>query len=144
MFFDNYIRHNFWWKLLSLLLAALTWLTIKTAFDRDKNLRASPVVDSYTRVFPTVPITQMMSTTTTNRYYFMPATVAVELTGSASDLKQLQLRDVQAFMNVSDHKDTRQFRARVQVLVAGDSMVNVKSITPPFAEAQRITAETGK
>ncbi len=29
------ILHNFWWKLLSLLLAALTWLTIETAFQRD-------------------------------------------------------------------------------------------------------------
>ena len=40
----DYIFNNFWWKMLSLLLAALTWLTIQTAFQRDQDLRETPVI----------------------------------------------------------------------------------------------------
>ena len=73
MAFRDYILHNFWWKLLSLLLAALTWLTIETAFKKEETLRDTPVVTgSSSRSFPSVAVTLLSSAANTGRYTVTP------------------------------------------------------------------------
>jgi YbbR domain-containing protein len=79
------VLHNFWWKLLSLLVAVLMWLTIQTAFRRDQALRESPVMNSDTRSFPLVPVTILTSTPNPYHYDADPVTVAVEISGSADE-----------------------------------------------------------
>ncbi len=69
MAYRDYILHNFWWKLLSVLLASLTWLTIETAFQKDQNLRETPVVTSSRRIFPAVPVTLMTSAVNANQHH---------------------------------------------------------------------------
>src|SRR5271168_5083943 len=106
----DYVLNNFWWKLLSLLLAALTWLTIGTAARNEQkqqeNLRESPVVTgSSSRSFPSVPLTLLTSASNSAHFTVTPATVLIVVSGKPEDLTKLQLRDIRALVDVTDADD---------------------------------------
>lgn len=138
--FREYILNNFWWKLLSLLLAALTWLTIETAFQKDEARRQSPVVttSASARTFAAVPIILMMPTTNTNHFTVSPTTVAVEVTGMSNELDTLQPQEVRAFVDVSDAGDQKQFRRPIQTQLPGN--LKVASLSCTNASVDRITS----
>jgi YbbR domain-containing protein len=129
MAFREYILNNFWWKLLSLLLAALTWLTIETAFKKDEAQRQSPLVTSSTRTFSMVPITLMIPATNSNRYQINPTMVSVEVRGNTNELSTLVVQDIKAFVDVSDAGDQKQFRRPIYAQLPGDLKVASLSIT---------------
>jgi len=132
----DYILHNFWWKLLSLLLAALTWLTIQTALQRDENLQQSPVIGSFSRTFTALPITLLNSPTNLTRFKVDPATVLLDVTGPADQLKKLQERQIHVYIDVSDAGDEKQFRRTIQVQVPTD--LKVENLTPTYTSVERI------
>ncbi len=136
----GYILDHFWWKLLSLLLATLAWLTINTAFEKAKevSLQTSPVVTSSMRNFTMVPITLLTSTFNTNRFRTYPETVSVDVGGTAGDLEKLQPGQIQAFVNLTDAGDEKQFRKPIQIQVPRDFAV--MNITPTNASVERITS----
>jgi YbbR domain-containing protein len=136
MRFRDLVLHNFWWKLLSLLVAVLMWLTIQTAFRRDQSLRESPVVNSDTRDFSLVPVKILTSTPNVYHYAADPASVAVEISGSVDDLAQLQEKQVHAFVDVTDAGDEKQFRRAIQVEVPGN--LKVENLKPTFATVERV------
>jgi YbbR domain-containing protein len=137
MAFPDYILHNFWWKLLSLLLAALTWLTIETAFQKDQNLRDSPVTTFSRRGFAAVPVTVLTSLRNTNEFKVDPVTVAVEVGGAFADLSKIQPQDIKAFVDVTEPAAEKQFRRSIQAQVPKD--LKVVEIIPASASVQRIT-----
>ena len=134
----NLILNNFWWKLLSLLLAALTWLTIQTALERDKSLRETPVVGSFSRSFPAVPITILTSSTNTNHYRVEPATALVDISGPAEQLKKLQEHEIHVYIDVSDAGDEKLFRRPVQSLVPHE--LKVDNLSPTITSVERTTS----
>lgn len=131
----DYILHNFWWKLLSLLLAALTWLTIQTALQRERNL--PPVVGSYSKTFPAVPITLMTAPTNTSRFNVTPTTVKVDISGPEDQLSKLQESDVHAFVDLTDVGDEKQLRRPIQAQVPKG--LKVDSLQPANASVERIS-----
>jgi YbbR domain-containing protein len=135
----DYILNNFWWKLLSLLMAALTWLTIRTAFQKDEARRESPVIttSASTRTFAAVPITLMMPVSATNRFRVTPPTVSVEVSGISNELAALQIPDIKAFVDVTEAGDQKQFRRSIQARVPGD--MKVTGLNPTNASVDRIT-----
>ncbi len=134
----GYILNHFWWKLLSLLLAALAWLTINTAFQKEESLQTSPVVTTSKRPFDMVPITLLTSPFNTNRFRTYPETVSVEIGGTASGLEKLQPAQIQAFVNLTEAGDEKQFRKLIQIQVPRD--FTVVSLTPTNASVERITS----
>lgn len=121
MMLRDYILHNFWWKLLSLLLAGLTWLTIETAFRKDEARRESPVIPGASvRIFAAVPITLLAATTNTNRFRVDPSTVPVEITGNSNELFRLQMEEIKAYVDISDAGEQKEFRRPIQTQVPGD------------------------
>src|SRR6266849_6528989 len=103
----DYILNNFWWKLFSLLLAALTWFTIQTVVERDQTLVQSPITTVSTREFPSVPIHLMASSFNTNRFRMITTDVTVELSGSPDVLKGLEAKEITAFVDVTDIGDEK-------------------------------------
>ena len=140
MAFRDYIANHFWWKLLSLLLAALAWLTINTAFQKEESLQTSPVVTSSMRSFAMVPITLLTSTFNTNRFRTYPETVSVDIGGTANELQKLQPAQIQAFVNLTEAGDEKQFRKPIQIQLPRD--FTVVSMTPTNASVERITSSS--
>src|SRR5579884_2660591 len=111
----DYVLHNFWWKLLSLLLAALTWLTIRTALIREQQLRQTPVTSKgFERDFPDVPITVLTTPTNTSHFRLSPATAKVDVSGPAEQLQKLQKQDIHAYIDLSDVGDEKELRRPIQ------------------------------
>jgi YbbR-like protein len=135
----DYILHNFWWKLLSVLLAALTWFTIQTSFQKDQNLRQSPIITTSTRSFPAIPIMLQTSAANTNRYRVNPQSVTVEVSGAADVLEKLQTKQIQAVVDVSEAPEEKEFRKDIQVQVPKDlKIVNTK---PIYVTVEKITGQ---
>jgi hypothetical protein len=137
----NIILHNFWWKLLSLLLAALIWLTIDTAFQRgEQQAKAMEEVETDSRrPFYGIPITLLTSPSNTNRFTITPDVVSVEVGSQDSKaLYDLQAGRVQAFVDVTDADDEKQFRRPVQIHVPQEFVVT--AIAPTNARVERITS----
>lgn len=133
----EYISHNLWWKVLSLLLASFTYLTIETAFQKDKNLRETPVEGSFTRSFPTVPVTLLTSAANSAQFLVDPPTITMKLSGSRDALAKLSERQVHAFVDVSGARDEKQFRRPIQAQVPDD--LQVESLSPSNAIVERVT-----
>ncbi|HZV36940.1 MAG TPA: CdaR family protein [Verrucomicrobiae bacterium] len=135
------VVNNFWWKLLSLLLAALTWLTIETALQREQSqkhsLKEAPLVNSSKRTFPAVPITLMTSTMNTNRFSITPATTTVDISGPEDELLKLQEKDIHVYIDLSDLSDEKQVRRPIRAEVPNN--LKVDNLTPANATAERIS-----
>jgi YbbR domain-containing protein len=139
--FRDYILNNLGWKLFSLFLAALTWLTIETTFKKEEkqteSLREAPVVNgSDTRSFPTVPVTLLTTATNAGRFKVTPVFVSVEVSGRREDLEKLQLPDIKAFVDVTETDDAKQFSKAIQVQTPKDFRT---AAVPPKATIERIS-----
>jgi YbbR domain-containing protein len=134
----DYILNNLWWKILSLLLAALTYFTIKTATLNDQNLQQSPVVTTSTRDFIGIPITLMTAASNTNRFQLKPLSVSVKLKGSADVLEKLQPRQIQAVVDVTDAPTEKEFRKDIQIQIPKE--LKLESQSPIYATVERATA----
>jgi hypothetical protein len=138
MAYRDYILHNFWWKLLSLLLAGLTWLTIETAFKKEETLRETPVVTgASSRSFPLVPVTLLTSAANTGRFTTTPQTATIKVSGKPDDLWRLQPQDIKAFVDVTETDDEMKFRKTIQVQVPEDFKAMAE---PPIASVERISS----
>jgi hypothetical protein len=137
MAFRDYILHNFWWKLLSLLLAALTWLTIQTDFKKEEQLRDTPVVTgASSRKFPSVPVTLLSSAVNAGRFTVTPVMVTVEVSGKLEDLERLQVQDIKAYVDVTETDDEMKFRKTIQVQMPKDFRAVA---VPPMASVERVS-----
>lgn len=140
--FNDFVLHNFWWKLISLLLAGLTWITIDKAFHRDEsrveNLKEAPVIGTFTRKVPDVPVVILTSAANTNRYHVTPLTVSVELTGdNEADLQNLPLEKVQASVDLTGVHDEKEFRRRINVS-SPSAAIRVSIYAPAMANVERV------
>ena len=141
--FDDYVVHNFGWKFLSVVVAALTWLTIEKAFHRDEkrveNLKEAPVVGTFTRTFPEVPVTVLISAANTNKYRVTPPVVTVELGGDdENELKNLPLAKVVATVDLTDAGVEKEFRRRI-IVPAPSPHIRVSAFSPGIAGVERTT-----
>lgn len=137
----NPITNNIGWKLLSLVLAVLMWLTVETEFQRqeksDLESQQTPVNDNPTKTFPTVPIILLIPASNTNRFQVSPDTAQVRVGGTDANLRTLTLAGVEAFVDLSDIQDEKEVRKPVQVRVPGN--YDVVAIDPTNVNVERIT-----
>jgi YbbR domain-containing protein len=129
------VFNNFWWKLLSVLLAVLTWITIDATLRKDSE--QTPVITSSHREFTPVPVTLLTSPRNTNQFRISPALVSVDVSGNADDLKKLQVEQIEAFVDATAVQDEREVRKEIQVRTPPD--VRVEKVDPAFADLERIT-----
>jgi YbbR domain-containing protein len=135
------ILHNFWWKLLSLVTAALLWLIINIVLQKNEQemVAAREVETESRRPFYGIPITVLASPSNTNRFSITPDLVSVDVGSKDSKaLDDLQAHQVQAFVDVSDAEDEKQFRRPVQIHVPPDFVV--VAMAPTNASVERISS----
>src|SRR6185436_20730204 len=93
----DYIQNNSWWKLLSLLLATLTWFTIWTGLQQTKTMRQSAVSAGNMRPFLSLPITVMTAPSDKRGFKVIPAHVFLKVIGKAETLATLQPNEIVVF-----------------------------------------------
>jgi YbbR domain-containing protein len=115
MNFRDLILRNFWWKLLSLTLAALTWSIIH--FDaKFKDVQITPPSESFKLELPAVPIGVRTRPDDTNRYIFRPSTAFIVFSGEKEELEKITDDDVDAYLDLANANldEPRQIELRVR------------------------------
>jgi YbbR domain-containing protein len=138
MAYRDYIVHNFRWKLFSLMLGALTWLTINASHPRNRSAQDSPVLITSTRTLLEVPVGLMTGPENTNHYQLTPAKVEIEIRGTAAELQKLSLRDVRAFVDITDSDDDARLHKSIQVRVPDE--FRVITVNPAHANVERVSS----
>jgi|GEM_PF-2134436 hypothetical protein len=129
------ILHNFWWKLLSVLLSILTWITIDASLRKDR--QQTPVITTSRRNFPAVKVTLMTAPYNTNEFRVNPASVSVEVSGKADDLQKLQAQQIVAFVDATKIEDEKEVRRDIEVQAPRD--VQIEHVEPGSASVERLT-----
>ncbi len=123
----NIILRNFGWKLLSLALAVVIWLTIKALSAEQGQTE---------KMFLTVPIQIVSSTADVRAFRVDPTTVNVTLKGRPGAIDRLTEREIRVLVDASSADLHQSFRRHVDVAVPnGITVVRFEptevQLTPP-------------
>jgi hypothetical protein len=120
----EFLRHNRWQKLLSLLLAMLIWFTVKQGLERGGGFPVVP--DGTTRPFDHLPI-RVLAGPVPEAVRVTPAEVTVVLRGRPDVLARLRPQDVDVYVTLADLPSTNAVRRAVRVNAPG---CQVGSVSP--------------
>jgi hypothetical protein len=140
MFARQFIRHNFWLKIFALILALLTWSTVRFAISRQIAIGSAPIT-SVTRVFPKAPVRLLTGSNMTGRFRLVPNEVTVTLSGDATILEKLSGNEITPFVNISKGFARSGGAGKVEIFApAGMSIVKIE---PPEVKMERLEVEPG-
>ena len=108
-FLRKLVLESFWWKLFSLALAVLIWLTVTFASQKE----GRPVQ----RVFSHLPVLALSATEDVHNFRLSPAEVEVTVQGDARTLQNLQDKDVRPMVDLTGVGVARELRKRIEVWV---------------------------
>jgi len=108
-FLRKLVLENFWWKLFSLALAVLIWLTV--TFASQKEGGAVP------RVFSHLPVLILSSTEDVHNFKVSPAEIEVTVQGDPRTLQNLQDKDIRPMVDLTGVGIARELRQRIEVSV---------------------------
>jgi YbbR domain-containing protein len=108
------VTHNFGYKLLAFLLAAMIWFAV---YAKEKTLHFSQAetADQVARTLERHPLTVMKSAADARGFRVLPSEVNITVVGPAVAVQQLSARDIQAFINLTGLTDADELVRRVQV-----------------------------
>lgn len=105
MAFRDYILDRFWLKLFSFILATLIWFTVQSNIRTDFFHFSGFLGTRGTREI-TRPVRIVTMPTTRRFFKIAPEEVSVTLSGNPAVLAQLNLNDIQPYVNLSDALDS--------------------------------------
>jgi len=108
-FLRKLVLENLWWKLFSLALAVLIWLTVTFASRKE----GRPVQ----RVFSHLPVLVLSATEDVHNFRLSPAEVEVTVQGDPRTLQNLQDKDVRPTVDLTGVGVARELRKRIEVSV---------------------------
>jgi hypothetical protein len=127
--FETFTR-NYGWKLLSLGLAVVIWITIKTQ---------SSERDQAEKMYLNIPVQIVSSTADVRAFAIEPTVVRVVVRGRTGAMARLNERQIHAFVDITSADFTRPFRGQVQVATPnGFTVISFEpsevQVTPPPAK----------
>lgn len=123
----NILFRNFGWKLLSLALAIVIWLTIKALSAEQGQTE---------RMFVNLPIQIVSSTADVRAFRVEPVTVNVTIKGRPGAINRMVEREIRPLVDITSADVTQSFRRHVDIVVPnGITVVRFEptevQITPP-------------
>jgi hypothetical protein len=132
------VTKDFGWKLLSLLMAAGIWVTVKTVSSGPAATAVvNPFEESKARPFDNLPVIVMSAAADPRSFKVRPDTVDVTVRGNPDFIDRLTEKDIHVTVDLTDIESARDLRKRVDVSVPpGITLVrvaptDVSVIVPP-------------
>ena len=133
----DFILNNFTWKLASVATAILIWITINS--NTQDSFSWIEMHGSNDAVVRRLPVTVITAASDMRGFVITPSHVELTLRSQPGVLHNLNLSDVQVFVNLTDVKDAKSFRKKViahtppNVLVVkvDPQEVTVERVSPP-------------
>jgi YbbR domain-containing protein len=102
------------WKLFSLLLAALIWLTIHHNVQRETRTVTAAAFES-TLTYGNLPVLVVSTAADVREFRITPTTVTVKVAGSADNIAKLQASQIRAVVDLTDIESTKELVRQVDV-----------------------------
>lgn len=119
----DYILHNFWWKVTSLLLAIIVWMVVHGTGGQ------AEIIPRAQRRFSHHTLSLMRESTDKRPIRITPSEVEVVVSAPVMEATRLTGADIQTFVDMSD-VDDRTDTVRIRVFVPGSRGVRLESIVP--------------
>jgi YbbR-like protein len=108
----DWITKDFWWKLFSLILAVVLWVTVY-------KIREEPVVPAAVAGVPltygSLPVLVVSRTSDVRDFRVVPGTVAVKVTGPSDVMAVLQANQIHPVVDLTDVATESNLKRRVEV-----------------------------
>lgn len=123
---------DFGWKLLSLCLAVVIWLTVHKILSETPD--TSPEARISTLIYSNLPVRAVSSVADVSGYQLDPATVEVTLTGPGNVMSQLEEAQIQTTVDLTEAATNKISHAKV--LVSPPRGVMVFNVSPEEIRVQ--------
>lgn len=131
---------DFWWKLFSLVLAVVIWLTVY-------KIREEPVVPASVAGVPltygSLPVLVVSAASDVRDFRVLPGTVAVKVSGPAEVMAVLQANQIHPVVDLTDIASARNLKLRVEIsMPPGVTLVSVEPaevgvVFPPKTDGKK-------
>lgn len=120
----KWLTKDFWWKLFSVFLAVVVWITI----HKYRQESYQPGAGGVENIYGDLPIHIVSASADVRDYRVAPATVSVTVSGSKNVMGILQANQIHAFVDLTDlAPDSKDSRRTVQVTTPmGVTLVSVE------------------
>jgi YbbR domain-containing protein len=122
----DYILHNFWWKITSLMLAIIVWIVVHDSGA------AGDIIPRSKRRFAHHTLSLMRESTDKRPIRISPNEVEVIVSAPILEATRLQDSDIQTFVDMGD-LTSQNDKVQIRVFVPGSRGVRLESITPAEA-----------
>ncbi len=137
---SDWITKDFWWKLFSVFLAVVLWLTVY-------KIREEPVVAVAVAgnpvTYDNLPVLVVSTASDVRDFRVLPGTVVVKVSGAPEVMAVLQANQIHPVVDLTDIVAGHNFKRRVEVSTPpGVTLVNVEPaevrvIFPPPVENKK-------
>src|SRR5262245_31717361 len=116
-FVRNLILHDFWLKLLSLVLSILIWLTVTYAqLGPGKSFLSHTKTDEHS--YYNIPVQILVSAAEVRSFKVSPSEVEVRVRGEPVKLRELRAEDIHAVLDLTDIQAARGLQKRLKVTIS--------------------------
>jgi len=136
----QFIERNFWLKVFALILALLTWITVRFAISRQLTFGSAPIT-AVTRVFSKSPVRLLTGADLAGRFRLVPDEVTVTLSGDATILEKLTGKEVTPFVNIARGFSGSGAMGKVEIFAP--SGVSIMKIEPADVTVEKLAADPG-
>jgi YbbR domain-containing protein len=123
----DWLTKDFWWKLFSVILAVIIWLTVHKIYEEPGTFAAPAAGSTFT--YDNLPVTIVSATADVHDFRIAPTTVKVTVSGPAEIMNALQIGQVRAWVNLTDTNLARD--SQLPVEISAPTKVTVTSVDPP-------------
>jgi YbbR domain-containing protein len=107
------ITIDFAWKLFSVILAVVLWLTVHNIYEEPKNAFASAAGDRVT--YDNLPVFIVSRVADVGDFRVVPGAISVTVSGPPDIMATLQANQIRAVVDLTDITSARDLRLRVDV-----------------------------
>ncbi len=123
------VTKDFGWKLLSVLMAAGIWVTVKTISGGSlATPTVNPLAEWKMRTFTNLPVIVMSAAADPREFKVKPEAVAVTVRGSPEIVEAVVAKEIHATVDLTDIESARDLSKRVEV--SGPPGVMFTHVTP--------------
>ncbi|MEI9863038.1 MAG: CdaR family protein [Limisphaerales bacterium] len=138
---SDWITKDFWWKLFSLILAVVLWLTVY-------KIRQDPVISTAATsgvplTYGSLPVMVVSTALDVHDFRVQPGMVAVKVSGPPEVMAVLQANQIHPVVDLTDITGTRNLKRRVEVSTPpGVTLISVEPVEvdvlfPPQVENKK-------
>ena len=123
---SDWITKDFWWKLFSVFLAVVLWLTVYKIREQPAmavSVAGNPVT------YDNLPVLVVSTASDVRDFRVLPSTVVVKVSGPAEVMAVLQANQIHPVVDLTDLVAGRNFKRRVEVSTPPG--VTLVSVEPP-------------